>query len=53
MQPGVQASHLAARGPPAEEFEVDPEYNVKIRQAREKLGLSQEDLGRMLNEKPR
>jgi putative transcription factor len=34
------------------EFEVDPEYNLKIRQAREKLGLSQEDLGRMLNEKP-
>jgi putative transcription factor len=34
------------------EFEVDPEYNVKIKQAREKLGLSQEDLGRMLNEKP-
>ncbi len=33
------------------ELEVDPEYNLKIRQAREKLGLSQEDLGRMLNEK--
>ena len=34
------------------EFEVDPEYHLKIRQAREKMGLSQEDLGRMLNEKP-
>ena len=34
------------------DYEVDPEYNVKIRQAREKLGLSQEDLGKMLNEKP-
>jgi len=34
------------------ELEVDPDYNVKIRQAREKLSLSQEDLGRMLNEKP-
>lgn len=34
------------------ELDVDPDYNVKIRQAREKLGLSQEDLGRMLNEKP-
>jgi putative transcription factor len=41
----------STRGPPAEEFDVDPDYNVKIRQAREKLGLSQEDLGRMLNEK--
>jgi uncharacterized protein (TIGR00270 family) len=34
------------------EFEVDPEYNLKIRQAREKLGLSQEQLGQLLNEKP-
>ena len=34
------------------EYEIDPDYNVKIRQAREKMGLSQEDLGRMLNEKP-
>lgn len=39
--------------PPAPEasYEMDPDYNVKIRQAREKMGLSQEDLGRMLNEK--
>jgi len=34
------------------EFDVDPEYNLKIRQAREKLGLSQEQLGALLNEKP-
>jgi putative transcription factor len=40
------------RGPSADEYEVDPDYNLKIRQAREKLGLSQEDLGRLLNEKP-
>ncbi len=40
-----------ARWPAAEEYDVDPDYNVKIRQAREKMGLSQEDLGRMLNEK--
>ena len=39
-------------GPASTDLEVDPDYNVKIRQAREKLGLSQEDLGRMLNEKP-
>ena len=34
------------------EFDVDPEYNLKIRQAREKLGLSQEQLGQLLSEKP-
>jgi uncharacterized protein (TIGR00270 family) len=34
------------------EFDVDPEYYLKIRQAREKLGLSQEQLGQLLNEKP-
>ena len=39
-------------GPSEPDFEVDPDYYLKIRQAREKLGLSQEDLGRMLNEKP-
>src|SRR5271155_5741070 len=33
------------------EFEVDPDYYVKIRQAREKMGLSQDQLGMMLNEK--
>ena len=40
------------RGPPSEEFEVDPEYYLLIRQAREKLGLSQDQLGKLLNEKP-
>jgi putative transcription factor len=34
------------------EYEVDPDYSLKIRQAREKLGLSQEQLGNRLNEKP-
>jgi len=34
------------------EFDVDPEYYLKIRQAREKLGLSQEQLGQLLSEKP-
>ena len=34
------------------DYDVDPDYNVKIRQAREKLGLSQEQLGMLLNEKP-
>jgi putative transcription factor len=38
--------------PSEPDFDVDPDYNLKIRQAREKLGLSQEQLGKLLNEKP-
>lgn len=34
------------------EFEVDPEYDSIVRHAREKLGLTQEALGRMINVKP-
>lgn len=34
------------------EYEVDPDYNLMIKQAREKMGLSQEQLGSLLNEKP-
>jgi putative transcription factor len=34
------------------EMEIDPDYNVIVRQAREKLGLTQEALGMMINVKP-
>lgn len=34
------------------EYEIDPDYNIIVRQARERLGLSQEALGRMINVKP-
>ncbi|MCS4539985.1 MAG: helix-turn-helix domain-containing protein [Thaumarchaeota archaeon] len=34
------------------DFELDPDYHVKIRQTRETMGISQEDLGRLINEKP-
>jgi putative transcription factor len=37
---------------PELEYEVDPEYSTKVRNARERLGLSQEQLGRMINVKP-
>jgi len=47
MQSGFKS--MSNREP---EFEIDPEYYAKIRQAREKLGLSQDQLGMMLNEKP-
>jgi putative transcription factor len=49
--PPMSAPRLPSK-PIEVEFEVDPEYNVKIKQAREKLGLSQERLGQLLNEKP-
>jgi putative transcription factor len=34
------------------EMEVDPDYNVLVKEAREKLGLSQEALGKLINVKP-
>jgi len=34
------------------ELEIDPDYNVIVKQAREKMGLTQEALGRAINEKP-
>jgi putative transcription factor len=34
------------------ELEVDPEYNSIVRLARERLGLTQEALGRAINVKP-
>ncbi len=43
---------MAAQRPADVEYEVDPEYHLLIRQAREKMGLSQEQLGKLLNEKP-
>jgi putative transcription factor len=37
---------------PEAELEIDPDYSVIVRQAREKLGLSQEALGMLINVKP-
>lgn len=34
------------------DFDLDPDYHLKIRQTREAMGISQEDLGRLINEKP-
>ena len=34
------------------ELEIDPDYNVIVKRAREKMGLTQEALGRAINEKP-
>ena len=43
----------AVRGESIEsELEVDPEYSSIVRRAREKLGLTQEALGRAINVKP-
>jgi len=34
------------------ELEIDSDYNVIVKRAREKMGLTQEALGRAINEKP-
>lgn len=46
----VQTKKLAET-PTATTMELVEDFHVKIRQAREKLGLSHEDLGKRLNEK--
>jgi len=46
------ALRTMAQRPTEQEFELDPDYHLIIRQAREKLGLSQEQLGKLINEKP-
>ncbi len=48
----ILSPRRTAPRPADPEYEVDPDYNLIIRQAREKLGLSQEQLGSLLNEKP-
>ncbi len=50
--PAQSALRTMSQRPTEPEFEVDPDYYLLIRQAREKLGLSQEQLGKLLNEKP-
>jgi len=48
-----QSAFKAASAPRIDpEYDVDPDYHLMIRQAREKAGLSQEQLGMMLNVKP-
>ena len=46
----MQATYKPAQSKEPE-YEIDPDYHLKIRQAREKMGLSQDQLGMMLNEK--
>jgi putative transcription factor len=50
--PVQNALRTMAQRPTEQEYELDPEYHLLIRQAREKLGLSQEQLGKQINEKP-
>ena len=42
----------AARRDIEPEFDIDPDYAITVRHAREKMGLTQEALGRMINVKP-
>jgi putative transcription factor len=46
------APHVPPKRETEPELEVDPDYTLIVRQAREKLGLTQEALGRMINVKP-
>ena len=48
----VATPHFAPRREAQPELEVDPDYASTVRTAREKLGLTQEALGRMINVKP-
>jgi putative transcription factor len=50
--PVQNALRTMAQRPTEQEYELDPDYHLLIRQAREKLGLSQEQLGKLINEKP-
>ena len=55
VAPRVQhaaAPHFAPRREVQPELEVDPDYASIVRLAREKLGLTQEALGRTINVKP-
>jgi putative transcription factor len=52
QDPGQAAFRSIAQSPADMEYDMDPDYNVRIRQAREKMGLSQEQLGKLINEKP-
>jgi putative transcription factor len=48
----VVPPRLAAKRDIEPELEIDPEYASIVRQAREKMGLTQEALGKMINVKP-
>jgi len=50
--PAQNMLRTMAQRPTEQEYELDPDYHLLIRQAREKLGLSQEQLGKQINEKP-
>jgi putative transcription factor len=52
VNPAQNALRTMAQRPTEVEYEVDPDYHLLIRQAREKLSLSQDQLGKLLNEKP-
>ena len=45
-------SRVPSGGGMDSELEVDPDYSTIVKGAREKLGLTQEQLGRMINVKP-
>jgi uncharacterized protein (TIGR00270 family) len=51
-QTGLRGYSSSQRPALEPEYELDADYHVMVRQAREKMGISQEELGRLINEKP-
>lgn len=52
VNPAQLALKAFTQGPAEPEYELDVDYHTMVRHAREKMGISQEELGRMINEKP-
>jgi len=49
---GVSQPHMPPEGGMNPELEVDPDYPAIVKTARERMGLTQEQLGRKINVKP-
>ncbi len=52
VSPAQMALRSFSQRPAEPEYELDADYHIRVRQAREKMGISQEELGRLINEKP-
>ncbi len=52
VSPAQMALRSFSQSPTEPEYELDSDYHIRVRQAREKMGISQEELGRLINEKP-
>ena len=51
VNPAQLALKAFSQRPAEPEYELNTDYHTMVRQAREKMGISQEELGRIINEK--